>query len=423
MQANKGWVAFGYAAIGCAALGAALAVAAPIGPGAPEDLVELVTPKDNPTTDAKVALGKKLYEDTRLSSDNTVACKTCHDPDKGFTDRLPTSKGVGGQTGKRNAPTVLSALFLDTQFLDGRAPNLEAQAKLPILNPIEMGMKSPEEVVAKLKGIPEYVDAFQKVFGREINYDDLGRAIAAFERTVLSSDAPIDRFLAGDDKALTPAQRRGWSLFNGKARCNTCHGFNASYPLFSDNKFHNIGIAARNKNFSDMALRAEKIVRAGDLDQIDELALNSEFSDLGRFLVTQNKAQIGAFKTNHLRDIALTSPYMHNGELKTLWDVVDHYNKGGIPNPFLDGGIQRLGLSEDQISDLVELLGGAFTSSRFAADGKAELERQRKLAASNRPERDTDAAMGKTMGRGDAPLDPDLSQKDPAFIGGRAPKY
>ena len=384
--------------------------------GVPPDLVRLVTPKDNPGTPDKIELGRQLFNDPRLSADNSTSCATCHDAAKGFTDRLPTSKGIRGQFGKRNAPTVLNAMFLDSQFLDGRARNLEEQAKLPIVNPIEMGMKDGKEIVAKVAAIPEYKAAFQKVFGRPVNYDDIGRAIAAFERTVVSGDAPIDRFIRGDASALTPAEQRGWALFNGKGRCMSCHAFNPSYPFFTDNLFHNIGIAAHRSDFDDLARRGDKAVQKGDLAQIDHMALETEFSELGRFLVTKNRSDIGAFKTNSLRDIVLTSPYMHDGSLATLWDVVDHYNKGGIPNAFLDGGITRLALTEQEINDLVAVM-AAFTSDKSAGEGRAELARQRQVAGANRPERDTDAAMGRKGNRGDAA--PEADMKNPAFIGGR----
>ena len=385
--------------------------------GVPWELVQFVTPKDNPSTPEKIELGKQLFNDTRLSADDTVSCATCHDTNKGFTDRLPTSKGIRDQFGKRNAPTVLNSMFLDSQFLDGRVRTLEDQAKLPIVNPIEMGVKDGAAIVAKLSAIPEYKAAFQKVFGRPLNYDDIGRAIAAFERTVVSGEAPIDRFIRGDTNALSAAERRGWTLFNGKGRCNTCHGFNPTYPFFTDNLFHNIGIAAQQADFEDLAKRAEKARETGDLAEIDRMALETEFSELGRFLVTKNRSDIGAFKTNGRRDIVLTAPYMHDGSVATLWDVVDHYNQGGEPNPFLDGGIVRLGLTEDEIDALVALMGGAFTSDQFAGQGRAEMERQRQVARANRPERDTEAAMGRKGDRGDAAPTADL--KDPALIGGR----
>jgi cytochrome c peroxidase len=386
--------------------------------GIPAELIAFMTPRDNPQTPEKIELGRTLFHDKRLSADDTVSCATCHDPEAGFTARLATAKGIRDQTGMRNTPTVLSAMFFDTQFWDGRAPTLEEQAKMPILNPIEMGMKDGAQVVAKLAAIPEYRDAFQKVFGRALNYDDVGRALAAFERTLISGDAPIDRFAHGDENALTPAQRRGWTLFNGKGRCLSCHSFNPSYPVFTDNLFHNVGIAAQKTNFVDLAKRAEGAVARGDMAEIDRMALESEFSELGRFLVSKNRSDIGAFKTSLLRDIVITAPYMHDGSLATLWDVMDHYNKGGINNPFLDGGIQRLGLTEEEIDDLVELM-NAFTSSRYADQARSELARQRNIAANNRPERDTDAAMGRKGHFGDIIPDPDPDQKDAARIGGR----
>jgi cytochrome c peroxidase len=384
--------------------------------GIPPELVAYVTPKDNPTSADRIELGRKLFNDKRLSADNTVSCATCHDADAGFTARIATAKGIRDQLGKRNAPTVLNAMFLDSQFWDGRAKTLEDQATLPIINPIEMGMKDEKAVLAKVAGIPEYASEFQKVFGRPVNYADLGRAIAAFERTIVSGDAPIDRFLRGDQNALSESQKRGWSLFNGRGRCNSCHGFNATYPFFTDNLFHNVGIAAHKADFPALAVKAERAIGRGTVEEIDRLALETDFSELGRFLVTKNRADIGAFKTPHLRDIVITGPYMHDGSLGTLWDVMDHYNKGGVLNPFLDGGIQRLGLSEEEINDLVDLM-NAFTSSRYASQANTELARQKAMAQSKRPERDTEAAMGRKMGRGDAV--PAIGSKDPALIGGR----
>ncbi|HEY3837289.1 MAG TPA: cytochrome c peroxidase, partial [Bryobacteraceae bacterium] len=378
------------------------------------ELIRFVTPTDNPSSDAKIALGRKLFEDKRLSADNTVSCATCHDSSVGFTARLETAKGIRDQVGKRNAPTVLNAMFFHTEFWDGRAPSLEEQAKLPILNPIEMGQKNPRDVVSKLSAIPEYTAEFQHIFGRALNYDDLGRAIAAFERTLVSGEAPIDRFLRGDDSALNSAQRRGWTLFNGKARCNGCHAFNPTMPIFSDNRFHNIGIAAHNHNFEQLAARA---VHAGtSATDIDRLAIETDASELGRFLVTRVRSDIGAFKTPGLREIVLTAPYMHDGTLPTLWDVMDHYNKGGEVNPFLDGGMQRLGLNEDEIDDLVALM-SAFTSDQYAAQAETEMRRQQTFRQGPRKTRDTEAAMGRKGNLGDALPTPD--KKDPALIGGR----
>ncbi len=399
--------------VGMGVIAVAQGPSSPPSPISP-DLIKFITPADNPGSAAKARLGDDLFDDKRLSADNTVACNTCHEPRGGFTARLETAKGIRDQSGKRNSPTIINAAFMQSQFWDGRAATLEDQAKLPILNPIEMGMKSPEEVVAKLRAIPEYVTKFNDVFGRPPNYDDMARAIAAFERTVVSTTAPIDRFLRGETNALTDAQRRGWTVFNGKGRCNSCHAFNPTFPFFTDNKFHNIGVAAHKQDFTSLAIRAE---RAGSSqEEIDRLALESDLSELGRFLVTKNRSDIGAFKTPGLREIAITSPYMHDGSEATLWDVMDHYNKGGEPNPFLDGGIQRLGLNEDEINDLVELM-AAFTSDRFAQLGGMEMQRQRTFMRGPRQTRDNDAALGRKGHFGDAV--PTHDKKDPAAIGGR----
>jgi cytochrome c peroxidase len=304
-------------------------------------------------------------------------------------------------------------MFHTSQFWDGRAPTLEEQAKLPILNPVEMGQKSPDDVVAKLRAIPEYVTAFRSVYGAEITYDNMAAAIGAFERTQYSGNSPFDRFLAGNTNAIGEPAKRGWALFNGKARCSDCHAFNAASPLFSDMKFHNIGIAAHNRNFPALAREALTVMAGGSAQQVDELALGSKYTDLGRFLVTKSQADIGTFKTETLRNIGITGPYMHDGSFATLWDVIDHYNKGGIPNPYLDGGIQRLGLSENQIDDLVAFL-FTLTDDHFAAFNKHEMARQAALKTT-RPQRDTAAAMGHKGDHGDVGVNTTL--RNPANMG------
>ncbi len=374
-----------------------------------------VAPGQEPTAQL-AALGDKLFDDKRLSVDDTVACKTCHDPTKGFTDHRgnsATSAGVQDKHGQRNAPTILNAMFQASQFWDGRSPTLEEQAKLPILNPVEMGQKTPEDVVAKVAKIPEYSDAFKTLFGREPTYDDIAAAIAAFERTKYSGNAPFDRFLAGNPQAISDQAQRGWALFQGKGRCSSCHAFNVVSPLFSDQKFHNIGIAAHVKNFSELARNALGILKSGDTKQIDEHALQTSYSELGRFLVTKNPADIGAFKSETLRNIGVTAPYMHDGSLATLFVVVDHYNKGGVPNPFLDGGMQRLALSEAEIDDLVAFL-FTLTDDRFAEFNQAEMARQTALKT-NRPQRETEIAEGRKGDLGDIGTNPDL--RNPASIG------
>ncbi len=383
--------------------------------GVSATLYELSVPAAHRPTPARIALGDKLFNDKRLSADDSVSCATCHDPKRAFTDGKARSVGIKNQVGKRNSPTVLNALFNATQFWDGRSGTLEEQAVLPIINPIEMGMPDLDAVVAKVKGIPEYASAFRDVYGREVTAEDLASALAAFERTQFSGNARFDRFLAGESNALSASEKRGWALFNGKARCNSCHAGNAVSPLFSDQKFHNIGIAAHAHDFPKLAGEALRVVRTGDAKQIDELALQTDLSEMGRFLVTKNENDIGGFKTPTLRNVGVTGPYMHDGSLATLWDVMDHYNKGGVPNPYLDGGMQRLGLTEPEIDDVVAFL-FALTSTDLSALEKKELTAQRARKA-KRPERDTAAALGQKGNLGDIGVTPDLAVENPASRG------
>jgi cytochrome c peroxidase len=315
--------------------------------GLPADLWALLVPPENPVTPEKVALGRRLYFDTRLSADGSVSCATCHDPAKGFSDGRKVAIGIGGKSGARNSPTVLNSVFNEFQFWDGRANGLEDQAKGPMVNPLEMGMASHEVVSAAVAKVPEYRAEFQRLFGREPDIDVIVQAIASFERTVVSGNSKVDRFLAGDKGALSEAGQRGWVLWNGKARCNTCHALGESTPTLTDNKFHNIGVAAKNRDFASLARRA------ADVKDPAELAFHPEFTELGRFVVTRQPKDIGAFKTPGLRDIALTAPYMHDGSEATLMDVVNFYDRGGEPNPYLDGGVVPLKLTEQEKQDLV----------------------------------------------------------------------
>lgn len=355
-------------------------------------------PADNAPSAERIALGQKLYFDVRLSKDSSVSCATCHDVTRSFTDRRPTSEGIGDKLGRRNAPTTLNVALLHTLFWDGRAATLEEQAGQPILNPIEMGQPDRASVEAALRAIPEYPPLFKKAYGRDVNYADLERAIAAFERTLNFLDAPFDRFIAGDENAISADARAGWDLFNGKARCAACHAINSSSPLGTDNRFHNIGVSAHDKDFEGLAKRARTALEAnGSKETLDQLALASDLSELGRFVVTRNAADVGAFRTPQLRNVGITAPYMHDGSLQTLWDVLDHYNKGGEANAYLDGGIEALALSETEIDQVVAFL-FTLTDDRFASSNKAELERQGVASRKTRPFRDNDAASRKVVG-------------------------
>jgi cytochrome c peroxidase len=368
--------------------------------GFPVQVWEALVPDDNEPTPARIELGRKLYFDRRLSKDGTVACATCHDVSRGFTDQRPVAEGIGDQLGRRNSPTTMNALFFQTLFLDGRAPSLEEQAKLPILNPIEMGQPSREATIAAIAGDGDYVALFQRAYGRAPNYDDLGRAIASFERTLVFLSSPFDRFLAGDQKAISEEAKQGWALFNGKARCVSCHAINGSNPLGSDNRFHNIGVSARHQDFEQLATKAlaalkEAKGQAG-LEAVDRLALQTDMSELGRFLITKDRSDIGGFKTSQIRNVGVTAPYMHDGTLQTLWDVMDHYNKGGEANLYLDGGIEPLALTEGEINAVVALL-FSMTDDRLAADNRQQEAKQRARARTQRPFRDDALALRRVL--------------------------
>jgi len=317
------------AAVGALALGACATgpeppgrTATPLTVNVPRGLEEVPIPADNPMTVEKVELGKQLYFETRLSLNDTISCATCHDPARGFTDQAPVSTGIGGQTGTRSAPTVLNSAYAFSQFWDGRAATLEDQALGPIENPIEMGA-SLAHVVRKLNEIPGYRSQFRNVFGTEVTSEGIARAIAAFERTLLTGDSEWDRYQSGDTAALSEAARRGWELFGGKANCSSCHvGFN-----LTDGIFHNIGVGMDEENL-----------------------------DMGRYVVTKDVNDTGAFKTPILRDLTSTAPYMHDGSEATLESVVEYYNKGGFANEWLDAKMKPLGLTEQEKANLVAFM-------------------------------------------------------------------
>ena len=371
-------------------------------PGAPVEATRAAIPADNPQTPEKIALGKKLFFDGRLSVDGTVACSTCHDPARAFTDGRPVSIGVKGRVGQRNAPTILNALYNKSQFWDGRAKTLEKQAALPITNPSEMGQPSLEAAVNQIAALPEYQQAFRNVFGRAPNGPDLVRAIASYERTQFSFDSPFDHFMAGDKDAISDSAKRGWELFNTRARCNKCHALTEEKrdpTYFMDNDFHNIGIGIIRHNVVALACKAEQEINSGNTIAVDQAAIGTNMSALGRFLITKKDADIASFKTPDLRNVLITAPYFHDGSQETLWDAMDHYNKGdGIQNPYLDEDIQPLALTEGEIDDVVAFL-AMLTSSQYAEQGARELARQHELSRTNRPQRDTVRAFGPKPGQ------------------------
>ena len=297
----------------------------------PAGLTPLAIPGDNPLTAEKVELGKQLYFDKRLSRDNTIACASCHDPEKGWSNGDRFATGVRSQVGGRSAPSIINAAYAPLQFWDGRAKELEGQALGPIQNPIEMDM-TLDEVVARLNTIEGYKQQFQRVFNTEVTADGIAKAIAAFERTILSGDAPYDRFKAGDKTALSEAAQRGMKVFFNKAHCSACH----TGPSFSDQAFHNIGVG-----------------------------MESDKPDLGRYEISKLEGDKGTFKTPTLREIARTAPYMHDGRFATLEEVVDYYDKGGHPNPQLDEEIFPLKFTAQDKADLVAFLKEGLSSEKY----------------------------------------------------------
>jgi cytochrome c peroxidase len=347
-------------------------------PATPLGLPPLAVPADNPQTPEKIALGEKLFNDKRFSSTGEIGCVSCHEPAKGFSDSpKPVSTGVNGLNGTRNAPTVINAAYLDSQFWDGREPTLEAQSLQPFVNPVEGGLADHRPILDVVRTDPDYRAAFDDVFGvsgEEVTMDHVAKAIASFERTLIAGDSPFDRFyFGGETDAMTPQQIRGLSVFLVEGRCNSCHVIEQDQALFTDNEFHNIGVGINDveEEVPQFAAAFLKAKNAGaDVDKT--VLTDPKSSELGRFAVTSDISKIGAFKTPTLRNIALTAPYMHDGSLATLEEVVEHYDNGGFSgdsdhaNAYLSGGIRPLGLTEQQEDDLVAFM-QALTSPKYAA--------------------------------------------------------
>ena len=298
---------------------------------APQGLPAMKTPKDNAVTAAKVALGKQLFFDKRLSSDNTVSCASCHDPKHGWSNGERFATGVRGQVGGRSAPTIVNAGYSHFQFWDGRAKEVEGQALGPIANPIEMDMPL-DKLVKKLTAIKGYDEQFRRVFSDGVTQQNIAKAIAAFERTIVSGDAPYDRHKAGNKDALSDSAKRGMKVFFNKAQCSSCH----PAPHFTDHAFHNLGVG-----------------------------MDKEKPDVGRFAVTKLLGDRGSFKTPTLREIARTAPYMHDGSLPTLEDVVEFYSKGGIKNAQQSEDIFPLKLSKEEKKDLIQFLKEGLSSESY----------------------------------------------------------
>jgi len=357
-------------AIAALVLTGAAAAQAPLG------LPDVPVPVDNPQTPEKIALGSRLFNDLRFSSTRAVSCATCHIAALAFTDSpLHVSKGINDLTGTRNAPTVVNAAFNKTQFWDGRSPDLEDQALHPFLNPVEMGLENHDPILETIRNDSEYVKAFGTVFDAgpdEISMNEVTKAIAAFERTQVSGDSPFDRwYFGGEQDAMTEDAVRGFAVFLGNGRCVSCHAMEQDFALFTDHQFHNVGVGINDiqDKVPELA-RAFQVAKNEGMDVDVAVLTDADTSHLGRFAVDDQLSSMGAFKTSTLRNIAVTAPYMHDGSIRTLREVVEHYNNGGVSkadgavNPFLSGGIRPLNLTEQEMDDLVAFM-EALTSPQF----------------------------------------------------------
>ena len=328
----------------------------------PLGLPTVPVPSDNPITPAKIDLGKKLFMDRRLSHNNTLSCAMCHIPEQGFTsNELGTAIGMEGRSLRRNAPTLYNVAYIEQLFDDGREFSLENQVLGPLTNPDEMANPSIGYVIEKIKIMPDYRGLFEAAFdGKGPSVVAIGQAIASYERSLLSANSSFDRWrYGGDSKAMTAQEVQGFRLFTGRAQCFSCHTIGEKSALFTDNGFHNTGIGwsrAMNGNKTQYRVR----LAPGVYVEVDEKSIHSNSEptqgDVGRYEVTLNPADRWAYRTPTLRNVALTGPYMHDGSIQTLEEVVEFYDKGGIDNDGKDPLLKPLHLAPAEKSALVAFL-------------------------------------------------------------------
>lgn len=348
----------------------------------PLGLPPVPVPADNPVTVEKIALGRKIFFDRRLSINGTLSCAMCHVPEQGYTQHeLKTPVGIEGRSIRRNAPTIVNAAFEPALFRDGRVGSLEEQALKPLVDRDEMGNPSLDALIARMRGMPDYEEPFRRAFGRAADAEGLAKAVASWERTMVAGNAPFDRWRFGEDEtAVTAAAKRGFELFAGKAGCVACHAIERDRALFTDHGYHNTGVGAAADRSRAEGVRVE--IAPGAFATLDWRTVASVSeppkSDLGRLEVTGDPADRLAYKTPSLRNVALTAPYMHDGSLSTLRDVVRFYNRGGNPNPGLDIRIRPLGLNEAEAADLLAFF-ESLTSDDFSALVRADSGTRERL--------------------------------------------
>ena len=327
----------------------------------PTGLPSVPIPADNKITPAKIKLGRRLFYDRRLSHNNTISCAMCHVPEQGFTsNEVATAVGIEGRTVRRNAPTIYNVAYAARLFHDARETSLEQQIWGPLLARNEMGNPAVGTVIEKIASLPDYEKQFQLAFHRGPSMETVGKALACYERTLISGNSPFDRWYYRREKnAMTPAAKRGFKLFTGKAQCGACHLIGGEYALFTDRKLHNTGIGYRASMHEEPAVR-RVLVAPGSYINVETAAIEESSepkpADLGLYEITGDPGDRWKYKTPTLRNVDLTAPYMHDGSLPTLADVVRFYNQGGFRNELLDRLIRPLGLSDGEINDLVEFL-------------------------------------------------------------------
>lgn len=325
--------------------------------GLPHDPAE----RESPLTETKVALGRKLFYDRRLSLNGTFSCAMCHIPEQGFTSQeQSTAIGIEGRTVRRNAPTILNTGRLHRLFHDGRESRLENQVWGPFLAPNEMGNPSVGEVIDRIQKAPDYQGLFEEAFGKGPTMDTVGEALAQYERTLIAGNSPFDQwYFGGQKKALNDDAQKGYALFTGKAHCSQCHTLEKHDALLTDESFHNTGIGYQDA-MGSQGKKTRVQLAPGVWTELDaatiERVSEKKPSDLGRYEVTQNPADRWKYRTPGLRNVALTAPYMHDGSLKTLEEVIAFYQRGGIPNPELDGLIHPIQLSSGDVKALLAFL-------------------------------------------------------------------
>ncbi len=343
-------------------------------------LPEMIHPEDNKPSSAKVELGRKLFMDRRLSHNNTFSCAMCHVPEQGFAvNEIATAIGIEGRTNRRNASTALNVGFQTSFFHDGREFSLEDQVIGPLITHNEMGNPSVGYVVNKLSTLTDYDGMFEKAFeGNGVSIHRISQAIAVYERTLQSGNSKFDRWYYGkESSALNSNEINGFKLFSGKAKCVTCHTFDKKSALFTDQGFHNLGVGWERLNKVSDKNTITVTVAPGETYEVDADHINKSAetipNDVGRFEITEDPKDRWLYRTPILRNVAITGPYMHDGSLFTLEEVVDFYNKGGEDNPLKDPLINPLGLVEQEKKDLVSFL-KALTGSnveRLAREARA----------------------------------------------------